>query len=268
MIVAALAIAAASPIARADELPPPIAAGVAAYNDLEYEQAIALLRPALANKELDDGARVVGYRYLGLSLLALGRRNGAKDAFRRLLELDRRFELPATENPIARQLLEEVRLDLPAEVELSQTAAPAPARADAPIAVDIRVVDPSSQVSGVVVHYRSAGARRFGTVGATPLGGGRFNATIPGTFVARPALEYYVVARGADGRVVASAASAASPLSIAVATRRGPEGSVLSSPLFWAGAGVVVAAGAVATILFLRPENEAPTGQVQVDVNW
>jgi tetratricopeptide (TPR) repeat protein len=269
LTAAALALVIATP-AAAQELPAEIAAGIAAYDDLEYEQAIALLRPAL-RKKLPRDAKLAGYRCLGLSLVALGRINEARDAFRLLLEIDGRYRLPESENPTARKLLQEVRLDLPAEVGLTHSASPTPGRADSPLAVSIDVRDESRVVSGVTVHYRVAGSRRYGTVGATALGADRYNATIPGTFVAPPAIEYYVVARGADGRRVAIAGSAAEPISIAVDRRAdGGDGSLLSSPLFWLGTGAVVAAGAVAAVLLWRPSDDGPaeTGTVQVNVVW
>lgn len=271
LIASAAIVALAAPAAVADELPPEIAAGIAAYDDLEYEQAIARLRPALT-KKLPKKAKIAGYRYLGLSLVALGRTGEARDAFRQLLELDRSFALPTSENPLARKLLQEVRLDLPSEVKLSHSASPTPGRADSPLAVAIKVTDESHVVSGITVHYRVRGKRSYGTIQATAVGDGGYNATIPGTFVAPPAIEYYVVARGADGRLLASAASAEEPVAIAIDERAKDSGggSVLSSPLFWIGTGTVVAAGAVAAVILLRPSDDGPpeTGQVQVQVVW
>lgn len=271
LVAAAVVVAIAAPQIRADELPQDIAAGIAAYDDLEYEQAIARLRPALARKTADKKARLAGYRYLGLSLVALGRTGEARDAFRQLLEIDRGYELPRGENPTALKLLEQVRLDMPAQVLLRHTASPAPGRADSPLSVAIEVVDESRVVSGITVHYRVRGKRSFGTIQATAVGDGGYSATIPGTFVASPAIEYYVVARGADGRLLASASSAESPAQVVINKRASDGGGgVLSSPLFWIGTGTVVAAGAVAAVFLLRPSDSGPpaTGQVQVQVFW
>ncbi|MFH0901263.1 MAG: tetratricopeptide repeat protein, partial [Pseudomonadota bacterium] len=188
----------ASP-AAADTGNPEIDHGVSLYNDLEYDQSAKALAKALERRNLSKQERSIGYRHLALSCIALGRDEDAKAAFRRLLEADPKYHLPHTESAKALALFDEVRQSIPEimaerSVELTQTASPLRPVAGTPIAISIVLVDEQQRHEQVVVYHRQRGAKSYSSVKALRVGVGRYNATIPGTFVTVAGIEYYVVA--------------------------------------------------------------------------
>lgn len=89
--------------ARADVESPEVLAGVAAYNGLEYEKAITVLRQAL-NSTLTREEKMVAYKTLAFSYFATGNRAQAIVYFVNVLRIDENFELDrSTRRPSARR---------------------------------------------------------------------------------------------------------------------------------------------------------------------
>ncbi|HTM19211.1 MAG TPA: hypothetical protein VL172_01845, partial [Kofleriaceae bacterium] len=240
--------------ARAQSENPDIDRGVKLYKDLEYEDAIKVLDAALESPRLTVEERTVGYLHLALAHLALRHTEPARDAFRKLLEADRDFVLPADASQTAHDLFDEVKRSLPpppptVEAQLSASASPASPAAGAAVTVTASLTDPDGKTAKVIVHHRVRGARSYSTVTAAK-GATGWSAIIPGAFVQAPALEYWVEAADAGGAAVATDGSAAVPLVIVIGDNHPAGGSILGKWWFWAGATAVVA-GAVGGVLLL-----------------
>lgn len=256
-----------------------VARGIELYQDLEYEQAAEVLAAALEQPGVADDRKVEGYQYLALSYLALRREGDARAAFKRLLEIDRDFELPRTVSQTARDLLEEARRELPpkevaevdtppAPAQLSQTASPARPGEGETISVTILVADPGDEHDRLIVHHRVRGANSYSAVTAMRTGEGRYAATIPGMFVAPPAVEYYVVAVDPEGEVVAAEGSGAEPLAIEIAAPVTAAATpVYGKWWFWTGVGAAVLAGTVGVLALTGDDPPSPESTVTITVN-
>lgn len=250
----------AEPLAHAQTGNAPLDAAIALYQDLEYEKAVIALSAAVSQPGLSRQELTEGYKYLALSYVALGRDAEAKEAFRKLLEANASYRLPRTESPRALDLFDEVARSMPdlSPVELSQTASPVSPRKGMPVTVAIAIVDGRGRTDRIVVYYRTRGQKTFSMTRGLRGGAGRFNATIPGTFVNPPSLEYYVVALDRAGRVLAAEGTAASPLQLAVSAGL-EEKPIYAKWWFWGGVGAVVAAGVAAGVA-LSNDGGGPTG--------
>lgn len=89
-----LAVVAAGPRAQAQQTPDPLASAIAAYTDLDYDQAATRFRSALAlvgSQRLSDANRARALMYLGATELFRGVRPAAVESFRSLLLLQPRY---------------------------------------------------------------------------------------------------------------------------------------------------------------------------------
>jgi tetratricopeptide (TPR) repeat protein len=244
--------------------------GVALYDDLEFEQAITALTAAVKQKNLTRGELVEGYKYLALAHVALNHDAEAKDAFRKLLEVSPSYNLPRTESPRALDLFDDVKSVVAPRnvVRLTQTASPARPHRGQPISVSIAVVDEARVHDHVTVYHRVRGQKSYSSVIALPISPGRYNATISGSLVNGPAIEYYVAAEGADNQPLALDGSETEPMVLLI--DKEPESKpVYARWWFWAGLGTVLLAGAaVGFVLF--GSDPAPTDEgvdVTITVN-
>jgi tetratricopeptide (TPR) repeat protein len=245
-----------------------IDAAIAQYDDLEYQKAADALEKALVKPNLTKQELVEGYRVLGLSYVALGKDEPARTAFKKLLAADPTFQLARTENPHALDLFDEVKAQLPVAPALQVTAAVSPTRprAGGTIAITVALAGDASGVKQIVVHHRVQGAKEFSTVTAAHDGAG-FSATIPGTFVAAPAIEYFVTAEGDDGVVLTAQGSVAAPLVVTVEAGGRHAKPVYARWWFWGGIGAV-AAGSIAAFLLLGGSHSTSTDStVTITVN-
>ena len=69
-----------------------------------------------------------------------------------------------------------------------------------PRTIEASATDPGG-IAGVTLHYRDVGATAFKTLPLTLIGGGRYEATIPGVDVTATKIEYYVRATDTGGNV-------------------------------------------------------------------
>jgi tetratricopeptide (TPR) repeat protein len=248
-------------LARAETGNPAIDAGIAQYNDLEYELAVQTLTAALAQQGLTVAELTEGYKHLGLSLVAIGQDDSAREAFKKLIESAPTFELPRTENPRALDLFAEVKRSLKrASAKITLSTSPVRPRNGAAIDVSAVVDDADATVTRVVVHHRVRGQRSYSSVIALPAADGRYDARIPGTFVLPPGVEYYVTAEGDDGHVFGQQGSADSPLMVAVEAADGGT-PIYGKWWFWAGlGGLALASAAVVLVLAGGGGDNPPDG--------
>jgi tetratricopeptide (TPR) repeat protein len=245
--------------------------GVAAYQGLEYAQAIKLLNQAL-QETLTLQEKRVTYMTLAFSHFALDQPDETIADFEKLLRVDPGLTLDRTVAPGARALFEKARarvatgagggeaVETPAMPLLSPTVNPARAREGQPVEVRLRY--PGGAAQKVDLFYRTRGHKSFAEVSAPLDESGGAALSVPGPGVHAPALEYYLLALDEAGVAVAGAGSMAQPLSVEVAALKKP---VYARGWFWGTIVGVLAAGAgVATIVyFTRPTITANTpGQV------
>ena len=271
---------------------------IAAYNDLEYEKAVKLLNTAL-KKKLDRKGQLEAYRYLGLSYLALNKKDDARAAFRKILEVDASYNLPSIDSPVAIQLFEEEKKALAGGGKPDKPVEPPPDKPDKPVepvgttppvatdtpsvaspkleaafepsvpgagetvTVNLTVLPADIAIEGVVLHHRVQGkSSGYSTVRAELQGGGRWTAVIPGAFIAAPGIEYYATAQDEDGSVRAAAGSEMSPLLIVVGAEEQPSGApIYSRWWFWAGVGGVLVAGAAVGIVLATGGDDGGSGE-------
>ncbi len=272
LVISALVVAAPT-MSWGQNLPAPIARGIQLYDDLEYEQAAEALTKALAVAGLPAKAQTEGYKYLALAQVATNKENDARDSFRKLLEIDRKFHLSRSENPRARQLLEEVRLSMPNEITITQHISPSEPKEQSPITIDIGVSDEDRLHRGVIVFHRIKGQKKYSTTQAVAIGSGQYAATIAGAFVATPQLEYYLRATASDGRALAELGNADEPLAIVISKAAGKAapagtvgGSIFSKWWFWTGA-VAVVGGSVTALVILSGDDSGPE-PIQVNISF
>jgi tetratricopeptide (TPR) repeat protein len=240
--------------------------GVAAYNDLEYAQAVKLLNQAL-QETLTLQEKRVTYMTLAFSYFALNQTGDTIAAFENLLRVDERFELDRTIAPGARALFEKARARVatgkapgastgPTMPTLSPTVTPVPAKEGKP--VEVRVRYPGGAAQRVDLFYRTRGQTRFSELLAPLDARGGAAITVPGSNVRAPILEYYLLALDDSGISVARAGSLAQPLPIEVQVRKKP---VYARGWFWGTVtGILVAGAAAGTIVYLtRPQITSTT---------
>ncbi len=252
--------------ARAAAESDPVRAGVAAYDALEYERAIALLDAVLGTAQAESLTReekILVLRTLALAQFALGREDETRAAFERLLRVDPAHQLDRRLAPRLRVLLEETRAKLatqavappppPGLKAVEVVAQPAVGREGTPLA--LRVADPGRDAPMLTLYHRSGGARAYSRVEAHRLAAGGYALTVPGALIHPPSFEFYLVLLDGAGAPVAGAGSLADPVRLPVSAAPRP---VYRKAWFWGTIGGVVAAGALAAVLAVTLTPEKP----------
>jgi hypothetical protein len=244
-----------------------VKAGVAAYDALEYERALALLDSAL-RESLTRDEKIVALRTLAFSAFALGREPDTRAAFERLLRVDPSHQLDRRQTPRLRTLLEEARTTLATRPKPQVTsgalpslrveAEPQAAREGKPLL--LRVREPRGEAPLFTVFHRSGRQREFSRVETRRSAGGLYQAEIPGASITAPSFEYYALLLDGAGVPVAAAGTLGDPLFLSVARTPRP---LYKKGWFWGTLGGVAAAGVVATVLALTL-TPAPPAQVTI----
>jgi tetratricopeptide (TPR) repeat protein len=236
--------------------------GLAAYAELDYARAIALLEQA-RGESLTREEKILTYRTLGLAYVAVGQPEPAKADFQRLLRIDPSATLDRSVAPKVRAVFEEAKAEVATSGRALQAGLPSVAPAIEPAApregrpLSVRVTYAGGLAKKMTVYFRKSGDASFSraTVDAAP--GGGFEATVPGMAVQAPALEYHLVLLDDAGASIAAAGSLGQPLSVAVMRAKKP---VYKKGWFWGVLGGVAVAGAAAAVLAveLPRSNTAP----------
>ncbi len=241
--------------------------GVAYYDDLEFEQAISTLTSALQQKNLTRNELIEAYKYLALSHVALSQDAAAKEAFRKLVEVNPAYNLPRTESPRALDLFNEIKSAIPGRnvVRLTQTASPTRPKRGQPITVSVAVVDEAKAHDHVTVYHRVRGQKAYSSVIALPVAAGRYNATISGSLVSGPAVEYYVAAEAADNTALALEGSDTEPMVLLI-DKPSDAKPVYARWWFWAGLGTVLLAGAAVGLVLAGGDGVPQDNGVDVTI--
>ncbi len=219
----------------------------------------ALVRPGTTKEERVDVLRLLSFNYI-----TLGRKDEAEAAVRALLVTDPDFALPPSESPRFRDFYQATRdrwekEGRPGIVTESVPLAPltmshvSPPQAEPEKNVEIlaKVSDPT-RVQRVKLYVREAGNGKFTALG-TSYTGDTARATIPGSRVKPPLIEYYLEGVDAGGLAVVGRGDAALPLRIAVPEPRNKW--ILPVAI---GAGVLGAAAIVGGLALAGVFDKAP----------
>ena len=110
--------------------PSSIEAGLEAYQALDYERAVALLRQAFS-ESLDVTQKTIVLRTLAFAHVALDAEDQARAEFRLLLRIDPKVALDETVSPRVRLIFEEARSEI-APLVVAPAPSPAPVLLAAP----------------------------------------------------------------------------------------------------------------------------------------
>jgi len=225
-IAALIATVTAAAPARAEIESTVVKQGLAAYADLEYARAIALLTEA-QQESLTREEKIVVYRTLALAHIALGDSAAAKNAFVGLLRADPAFQIERGAAPKVRALFEEAKAQAATSGRLDD-ALPSvkptiePARPVEGQSVRVSVRYPGGVAKTMSLYHRAAAARAFEVRTIPAQADGSFTATIPATAVRAPVLQLHVTLLDGAGAAVAGAGTVALPLEIPIAARARP----------------------------------------------
>lgn len=242
--------------------------GVAACNDLEYTQAIALLEKALATETLTRDEKIAAFQTLAFAHVGLERADDALTDFENLLRVVPDYELDRTISPRVRAVFERAQAKVlaaqpkPKVAPVVLTPTVTPTRIEDGQAAVVSGGAPDRAVRRVELFYRTQGVTSFSKLTATTGADGHFKLTVPGMQVHAPALEYYLVVRDDQAAALATAGSLAQPLSVAVQVRKKP---VYAKLWFWGVVGGIAVVGAgVATAVALS--TRGPSGPATVTI--
>ena len=207
-----------------------IARGKQAYADLDYETAVAALEPVLAASEKFPAAtradfkseRAEGYRYLAYSYVALEQFEKAEGAFRKLLELDPKFD-PGDVSPKVRKVFAaakgvraapEAAEGPPSSVEHQPAAS---VRAGQPLTIRANVrLEAGVAKAKVVLQYRTKSAGAYTKVEMLDVGEAVFVGVIPAKATRDgKVVQYYVTVEG-TGAPTATVGTKDKPIEVRV----------------------------------------------------
>jgi hypothetical protein len=260
-------------VARAEVDSPDVLAGVAAYNDLDYDKAIDRLQKALRTT-LTRQEKLVAYKTLASCHYALGKRDLAVLDFQNVLRIDDAFELGRGSPPAERAALEVAKArvatgrvpsgaDTHALTPLKPEVTPKTPLSGKP--VSMRVFYPGGLADKMSLFYRTRGFGIYNRLEAAGDTAGHFSLTVPAAQVQAPGIEYYLVAFDDSGASVAKAGSLARPWLIDVSLSRKP---IYKRGWFWGVfTGVLVAGAGVATALVLTRNQVTSTTPTTVTVS-
>ena len=272
----ALLLAAAALPSVASAQNPLIARGQEEYQELLYQEALQTLSAALVRAGNSNAEMATAYRLLAFTYLALQREEEAAGAYRHMLPLEPDFEPGEGVSPRIRSFFADVRAAWEAEGRPGsgppppisiQHRSPAEAVPGEEVTLSAEVEDPASRVARLVLAYRQGTQRVFTRLDTQPAGGS-LSATIPGTDVAPPLVEYYFEAVDDAGLPLAARGDVAAPLRIAVPEPGGNE--IWEEWWFWTIIGVVVAGGIVASVVIadeLSRPTQTPTGTLVITID-
>jgi hypothetical protein len=248
-----------SATARAEIESTVVKQGLAAFADLEYARAVALLQEA-QQESLTREEKIVVYRTLALAHIALGDSTAAKNAFIGLLRVDPTFQIERGAAPKVRALFEAAKAQAATSGRIDD-ALPSvkptiePARPVEGEAVRVTVRYPGGVAKTMSLYHRTAAARAFEVRSVPAASDGTFTATVPASAIRAPVLQLHVTLLDGAGAGIAGAGSVALPIEIPIVARTRP---VYKRGWFWGVVvGVAGAAAVAGTLGAVLPQQNA-----------
>jgi hypothetical protein len=218
--------------AAADDLEAILDKGYKKFQDLDYREAIDVLKPIRKSDKATQAQKLRALELIGISYLILGDSAHAVEAFEDLLAIDPGYQLKHDDgSPKIRTFFADVkRKFVPGSpkkmpnIELEHSA-PTGATAGRPVELDAVVRGKIQKVADIVLRWRQRGVltyaqtamRRVGTsqVGKTKSERWRARFTPPGS-ASSYSVDYYMEARNAAGGSIGRVGGPETPLSLSV----------------------------------------------------
>lgn len=225
-----------------------LARGLKLFQDLEYRDAIHVLRPLRVDPDATRSQKLRALELIGISHLILGERAQAEEAFEDLLTIDAGYQLQHDdESPKIREFYDKVKREfLPGfkagEEARLEHSAPRSAVAGKAVEIDAVVRVGIDRVKEMVLRWRRRGVLEYQNaemrrrVGKDQQPSWRAEFTPPASRTAY-AVDYYVEARNAAGGAIGRIGGPETPLSLPVGPGEG------AGP--WYSRWYVIAGGAV-----------------------
>jgi len=201
-----------------------------AFEDQDYERAIALTKVAAENTNLAPAVRLNAQRILSFSYITLSRTTEAEATVRAIFAANESFDLAETESPKFRGFFRDVRARMAKEkAERARPAVPPvvhvtlkhtpPAQVEPGTHVDlsVRVEGATQAPSRVVLHVRDASDRDFEEIDLD-VDQTSARGNVPASAVRGTVLEYYFVALDERQRVMGEGRDREAPYRIPIAS--------------------------------------------------
>ncbi|MSP62963.1 MAG: hypothetical protein EXR72_22035 [Myxococcales bacterium] len=192
--------------ARAEIESDEVKQAVAAWEELDFPRAVALLEKALA-QTLTREEKIAAFRTLAFCQVGLDDPAAARRAFENLLRVDASHSLDRTISPRIRSVFEEAKAGMatglagPGEVALpSLRTETSPLRPTGGTPLVVEAPQPGGGAVQLQLFHRWRGAEVFSRVAAGMGTNGRFHIVVPGMHVTPPAVEYFAVALDSTAR--------------------------------------------------------------------
>ncbi|HEU5060992.1 MAG TPA: hypothetical protein VFU21_30890 [Kofleriaceae bacterium] len=214
-----------------NELEKTLEEGFQKFQDLEYREAIRVLRPVRLSAKATQAQKLRALELIGISYLILGDSAHAVEAFEDLLTIDAGYQLKHDDgSPKIRTFFDDVkRKFVPGtghgtDIQLEHSAPP-DATAGRPIEIDAVVRGRIQKVAQVILRWRQRGVLTYGTaemrrVGKSQVGrrqSERWRARFtPPASRSGYAVDYYMEARNAAGGSIGRVGGPETPLSLGV----------------------------------------------------
>jgi hypothetical protein len=252
-----------------------IARGKSLFDDQQYEESIQTLSAALLRPNNTKQQRIDVYRLLALNYITLNRKDEAESAVRGLLALEPGYQLPKSESPRFRDFFanaqkkweDDGRPGLVKESEppptpvTMQHQSPSQVPPGTEIPLSVKLDDPQGRVFDVKLFFRPGSEGKFAEQ-ETQFGNDIAKATIPGSVVKPPLVEYFFEGFDKNKLPIVARGDAEAPLRVAVPAPG--KGWLIGLGV---GAGVAVIAGVVIGILFATGTVGGASGQSTVSVS-
>ena len=215
----------------ADEMEQTLEAGFQKFQDLEYREAIRVLRPVRLSAKATQAQKLRALELIGISYLILGDSAQAVEAFEDLLTIDAGYQLKHDDgSPKIRTFFDDVkRKFVPGtghgtDIQLEHSAPP-DATAGRPVEIDAVVRGRIQKVAQVILRWRQRGVLTYGKaemrrVGKSQMGrrqSERWRARFtPPSSRAGYAVDYYLEAQNAAGGSIGRVGGPETPLSLGV----------------------------------------------------
>lgn len=218
--------------------------GKSSYDFLEYEQALVELEKALTIEGNSDQDFAQIYKYIGLTHIALGRKDKALDAFKRALqyysnlEIEYQYSSPKIMEVFnkAKGAAEGVAPDTsPPTIEHIPFAGKAVSGESVKLEA---VIYDNDKVRLATLYYKEKWKKTFSAVKMSLSGKDVYSARIPGKIVTTDGTEYYIEAVDVAGNV-STKGNAEFALAIAVKAEAEKK-PIYKKWWFWAGSALLV----------------------------
>jgi len=235
-----------------------VARGKSLFDDQQYEESIQTLSAALLRPNNTKQQRVDIYRLLALNYITLNRKDEAESAVRGLLALQPEYALPSSESPRFRDFFANAqkkweadgRPGMVKETEAQpepvtmQHVSPSQVAPGTEIPLSVKLDDPQGRVYDVKLFFRPGSNGKFAEQ-ESQFGNSIAKATIPGSVVRPPLVEYFFEGFDKGGLPIVARGDVAAPLRVAV-----PAPSKAWLIGLGVGVGVAVVAGVIIGVLF------------------